>query len=77
MTAIVTVSLVTTTAIVTVTHSPFCDCVQVATSTVTLAPMMAVTRSKRVLLMTVTMVTSRLAHDGHNCDQFFSSPGAH
>ena len=41
----------------------------------TLTRVVTVARSERVFFLTMTIVTSRLAHDGHNRDQFFSNPG--
>ena len=66
MTAIVTASLVTTIAIVTVTvtHSLVYDCVHTEAPTVTLTRVVTVARSERVFFLTMTIVTSRLAHDG-------------
>ena len=48
MTAIVTASLVTTIAIVTVTHSLVYDCVHTEAPTVTLTRVVTVARSERV-----------------------------
>ena len=64
MTAIVTASLVTTIAIVTVTPSLVYDCVHTEAPTVTLTRVVTVARSERVFFLTMTIVTSRLAHDG-------------
>ena len=75
MTAIVTGSLVTAIAIA--IPSVFCDCVQVATSIVTLTRMVTVARSRRIFFLTMIIMTPRLAHDGHNRDQFYSNPVLH
>ena len=75
VTAHVTGSLVTAIAIAIAIPSLFCDCVQVATSIVTLTRMVTVARSRRIFFLTMIIMTPRLAHDGHNRDQFFSNPG--
>ena len=62
MTAIVTASLVTTIAIVTMTHSLVYDCVQTEPPTVTVIRVVTATRSERVFFVTTIIVTPRLAH---------------
>ena len=62
MTAIVTASLVTTIAIVTVTRSVFHDCVHTETPIVTVTQMVTVTLSKHEFSLTTISVTPRPAH---------------